>query len=202
MYVYVSHEITAMLSPGWCMGVVIEKRDGSEKNMEQYEPRFLDNADACDCFNNFNFIKLRFSGSHEFSFCIFFSMFPRRTKHKLIWIILLYPMNKYWCSLIRYHWEKQQRRQHAICLLKFCVFFFSTSFISFMFQVSVAYGASDELCVCVCVYMSLYVCLICHQPLDETGGITWKHFFFVSLSTFPALACNLFLSRICFLATL
>lgn len=63
--------------------------------------------------NIFNFIKLRFSGSHEFSFHNMYIQFlfflPSRSYHiyKLIWIIPLYPMNKYWCSLILYHLEAQ-----------------------------------------------------------------------------------------------
>lgn len=81
-----------------------------------------------------------------FFYTFFFRlMFLYTFKHKLIWIILLYPMNKYWCSLISYHSEQTQKRR-KICLLLASIHFFLLAHRSFMFQVSVAYGASDELC--------------------------------------------------------
>lgn len=63
---------------------------------------------------------------------------------------------------------------------------------SFMFQVSVAYGASDELYVCSC--MSLCVCLISVLPrMDKKRRYYTQTFIFsLYLSTFPALTCNLF----------
>lgn len=69
-------------------------------------------------------------------------------------------------------------------------FFFSFSAQrSFMFQVSGAYGASDELCACGFLYVFFYICF---NSADEKQPVysTWTHFF-VELS-FSAFTCNLF----------